>query len=224
MTTKGRFSKEYATYKEWLVDNISNTDYINRIKRLHSLYPDANLSELRGHADREKQESALKTRKPIPVSQRAEQSYSSLTPREKVQLAKSLEVIKKMREGRSLTRAIREVGITTRQALNSGIFYKHGHFWRAPARDNLVRHLKINENGREVIVSVRGSEIASMIGYYHNAVKVFLNIGDTSDLRPFQYAPFTDIKGQWHQFETRPQALKNIAERREDEEFYDIYA
>jgi hypothetical protein len=223
MTLEKRFSKEYNTYNEWLVDNTSNTDYINRVKRLHSLYPNANLSELRGHASEGKQEKALKTRQPVPVSHRAENNYSSLSPREKANYAKSLEVAKKMREGQSFTKATKEARITPKQALRSGIFYQHGRFWRAPKNDNYVRHLMINENGREVIVSVRGDRIASMIGSYHNAVKALLNTGDMSGLRPFQYAPFTDIKGQWHQFETRPSALKIIADRREDEEFYDIY-
>lgn len=221
---KIRFSKNYNTYIEWIVDNSSNTGYTGRIKRLHSLYPNASLSELRGHANKNNQEQGLAHQTPDSIFKRSEQSYPSLTPREKATYARGLDVIKKVRTGKSFTRACKEVGIKPEQVLSQGLFYKQGRLWKVPASDNFVRHLKINENGRMVIVSVRGSGIASMIGSYHNAVRRFLETGDTSDLRAFQYTPFTDIKGLWHSFETRPQVLKSIVESLEDEEFGDIYA
>lgn len=218
-----RFSKKYLTYVDWFIQNPQDTPHTRRIRWLHSRYPDANLSELRGHAKKDDRGSAWKKRKPITLGQRAEQSYTDLKPREKVQLSKFSRVIKMMHDGLSFTKALQSVGVTPKMAINSGIFYKHGRFWKAPLRDRYVRPMKINENGIEVVVFVRGSEIRSMIGAYHNAVKVYLETGSTSKLRPFQYSPFTDIDGHWHQFETNTSALEHIAESREEGEFYGVY-
>lgn len=213
------FSKNYKTYNEWLIDNTSNTDYIKRIKRLHNLYPEANLAQLRGHA--RKAETNLRKQKPIPVSQR---SYNSLSPREKLAREKSLGVLKDVRRGKSLTRASRERGISVKKVLALDVFNKNKHKWMARWHDNIPRVMKINENGREVTVVVNDSRISSLIGTYHNIVKKSLNDGDNSGLVPFRHVAFFDAHGRIHRFETNPIALRHIANSREDEEFYDIYA
>ena len=46
---KMRFSKKYKTYEEWLENFRGSEAYLNRIIRLHSLHPNATLSQLRGH-------------------------------------------------------------------------------------------------------------------------------------------------------------------------------
>ena len=38
------------TFNEWLAEHPHATAYQRRIVRLHALYPDATLSQLRGHA------------------------------------------------------------------------------------------------------------------------------------------------------------------------------
>lgn len=214
-----QFSKTYQTYQEWLVNNTEDTDYIRRIKRLHNLHQDANLSQLRGHT--RKSEINLRKQKPVPLSKRP---YSSLSPREKLAREKSLSVIKDMRHGKSLSKASRERGISVKKVLALDIFNKNKYKWMAPWHDNLHRVMKINENGREVTVEINDSRIASLIGYYHNFVKKYLNDGDYSGLLAYRRITFTDAYGQRHRFETNPGALERIAESREDEEFYDIYA
>lgn len=214
-----KFSKRYETFNEWIVNNIQDTPYTRRIKRLHNIYPDANLRQLRGHA--KKMERNLRKQKPTPVGQRP---YSSLSPREKMEREKSLGALKDMRRGKSLAKASRERGITINKVLALQVFLKIRGRWRAPFHDNIQRALKINENGREVVVVVGDSRIASLIGSYHSYVGIFLDRKDYSGLAAFQHVTFTDIYGRYHRFETNPIALKRIAESREDMEFYDIYA
>jgi len=52
-----RFSRKYKTYKEWLEHFRGTKTYKQRIISLHRLYPDATLSQLRGHP--KQRESAL---------------------------------------------------------------------------------------------------------------------------------------------------------------------
>lgn len=213
-----KFSKNYKTYNEWLVDQTNNSNYKARIARLHSLYPRANLSQLRGHAKSTKKQ--LRKAKPIPVSKR---SYSSLSPSEKLAREKSLSVLRDVRRGKSLTKASRERGISVNKVLSLDIFNKLKYRWSAPFYDHIHRVMRINENGREIIIEVNDSRIASVIGTYHNSVKKFLNDGDYSGLAVFQRIAITDARGRRHKFETSPTSLRHIAESREDSEFYDIY-
>jgi hypothetical protein len=44
-----RFSKMYPKYDDWFKDHCDNTPYQRRIISMHSKYPDAPLTTLRGH-------------------------------------------------------------------------------------------------------------------------------------------------------------------------------
>ena len=213
-----KFSKRYETFNNWKDSKTHYTDYDNRIIRLHDLYPEANLSQLRGHT--KQSEINLKKQDPIPVSER---SYYSLSPGEKLSREKSLQVLRDVRKGKSLTRASKERGISVNKVLSLDIFNKIKYRWSAPLSDHIYRPMKINENGREVIIETNDSRIASIIGTYHNEVKKFLTDGDYSGLAVFQRITITDSHRQTHRFETNPSALRNITESREDSEFYDIY-
>jgi hypothetical protein len=73
------FSPRYASYKDWLENFRGSESYKNRIIRLHSKYPNATLSQLRGHPKaREKEVSKLKEK---PIYKR---SWNELTDRERV--------------------------------------------------------------------------------------------------------------------------------------------
>ena len=48
------FSKQYRNYEDWLSSFKGSESYRNRIERLHSKYPNASLSQLRGHAPKGK--------------------------------------------------------------------------------------------------------------------------------------------------------------------------
>jgi len=103
---KSNFSIHYKTFEDWLNHFKGSESYKNRIIRLHSKYPNASLSQLRGHPKaRERVVSQLKEK---PVYKR---SWSELTKRERILRVKSLDVLKKVRSGKSLSKASKELHI-----------------------------------------------------------------------------------------------------------------
>lgn len=48
------FSPKYKSFENWLSNFKGSDTYKNRIIRLHSKYPNASLSQLRGHAPKGK--------------------------------------------------------------------------------------------------------------------------------------------------------------------------
>ncbi len=84
--------------------------------------------------------------------------------------------------------------------------------------------MKINENGKETSIQINDSRTAALIGWYHNAVKKFLNTGDKKALRKFRRKKIKDIDGNLHSFETNPNSLIEINERIEEPEFCELYA
>ena len=214
------FSKKYNTYNEWMIDNIIDTEYKHRITRLHNLYPDATLSQLRGHAG--KKEKWLSTKTIIQISRR---SWRSLSPGEKLLREKSLEVLSEVRRNKkSLTRASKDRGISIKSVLqHTGAFKKFGNRWLPKAYDRISRVMAINENGRIVSIEVRDSRTASKIGRYHNAVKKYLETGDDTELKKFEDTKIRDAQGNTHTLETDADTIDEIAEGIEEPEFYDIY-
>jgi hypothetical protein len=199
-----------------MVDN----DYTRRIKRLHNLYPEANLNQLRGHA--RKRERPLSQKPPLPLWKRV---WSVLSPHEKLSREKSLDVLSDVRRNKKpLSRACREKGISIKTVLeHTNAFKKIGDRWTPKAYDRIPRTMLINENGRETSVTIADSRAASKIGRYHNAVKQYLETGDDTELMKFKGKQIKDINGGMHAFETDTEALDIIAEGIEEPEFYDIY-
>jgi hypothetical protein len=212
------FSDRYSTYQEWLDNFKGSKSYKNRIIRLHSKYPDASLSQLRGHPKaREKVVSQIK---PEPIYKR---SWSSLTNRELNRRMKSLEVLSKVRNGQSLSRASRQLHTNPETVIkNTNAFIKVKGKWIAKFQDRISRVMSIYENGKQQWIEVRDSRIASRIGKYNSAVNEFLKTGNKDILKQFK-KPFKDAKGKLHYFETDPDKLYEIAERQEEPEFYEIY-
>jgi hypothetical protein len=215
-----KFSKVYNTFNEWIVNNQQASNYKTRIARLHGLYPDATLSQLRGHAI--KNEKRLSHKPKTPIGKR---HWSSLSPKEKLAREKSLEVLSDVRRSKkSLAQACNDRGVSPKIVLkNTGAFKKMGNRWTARSYDKIPRYMRINEDGKEVSIEVNDSRIASLIGRYHNAVKKYLDNGDTADLEQFEGIAIRDAQGEEHLLETDTEALKKIAEAREEPEFYDIY-
>jgi hypothetical protein len=213
------FSKTYPTYQAWTAQ-AKPTAYTRTIQRFHALYPDASLSQLRRHPGRgQRGISRIQAR---PVHRR---EWGFLTAREKELRGKALRVIAQMRrEGHSLTRASREGGISpqtvrryTRAVKNIDGRYKPTRY------DRIGRKMVINEDGKERWITINDSRHASMIGRYHSAVRQFLETGDESVLKPFRGKRFKDANGNWHTLETDPEKLYEIAEQREEEEYFSIY-
>jgi hypothetical protein len=215
---KSNFSTRYKTFEEFLKNFKGSESYRQRIIRLHSKYPNASLSQLRGHPLKgERSISELKER---PIFQR---SWSELSSKEKRLRKTSLDVLSKVRRGQSLSSASRELHIKPKTVIkHTNAFKKSGRRWVAKSHDHISRVMSIYENGKEEWVEVRDSRIASKIGKYNSAVNQFLRSGNKDVLKQFK-KPFKDANGKLHYFETNPDKLYEIAESREELEFYEIY-
>lgn len=215
-----KFSRTYKTFNEWFVYNIVDSDYKRRIVRLHNLYPDASLSQLRGHAARK--EKPLSLKRSLALSKR---SWGSLSPREKSAREKSLEVLSEVRRNKkSLSKTSKDKGISLKSVLkNTNAFKKIGNLWMPKTYDRISRVMKINTDGKMISIEVNDSRTASLIGRYHNAVKKYLETGDTSELDKFKGKTVKDANGNTYVLETDTEALDEIHEGIEEPEFYDIY-
>lgn len=214
------FSKIYESYSEWLANQTTVSDYTKRIIRLHGQHPEATLAQLRGHA--KKAEKPLSAKTPLPTPKR---SWFTLNPKEKLMREKSLRVLSDVRRNqKSLTEASKDAGMKIKTVLNNTrAFNKIGGRWVAKTYDRIPRVLKINENGKITSIEVDDSRKASLIGRYHNAVKKYVETGDSSDLRKFEGKTVKDSRGRIHTLETDTKALDRINESIEEPEFYDIY-
>jgi hypothetical protein len=215
---RSNFSIRYKTFDEFLKNFKGSDAYRERIIRLHSKYPNASLSQLRGHPL--KGERSLSKLKERPIYQR---SWSELTRRELILREKSLDVLSKVRRGQSLSSASKELHIRPRTVIkHTNAFKKVKARWVAKSQDRISRVMSIYENGQQQWIEIRDSRIASRIGKYNSAVNQFLRTGNEDILKQF-IKPFKDSKGNLHYFETDSEKLYEIAESREELEFYEIY-
>ncbi len=213
-----QFSKDYRTFEDWLKAHPEQTAYNLRIIRSHSKYPNASLSQLRGHASKGKK--FVSRLKPKPVYKR---SWSDITKRELSIREKSLDVLGRVRGGQSLSKASKELHTTPETAIkNTNAFKKVNGKWTAKSHDRISRVMSVYENGKQEWIEIRDSRTASKIGKYNSAVNEFLRTGNTSVLKPFR-KPFRDAQGKLHYFETDPDRLYEIAEQQEEPEFWEIY-
>ncbi len=212
------FSPDYKTFEDWLLNFKGSESYKKRIIRLHSKYPKASLSQLRGHPKgKEKNISELK---PKPIYKR---SWSELTNIERTSREKSLEVLSKVRKGESLAKASKELHTSPKTVIkNTNVFKKVNNKWVAKKQDKISRLMDIYENGKQEWIEVKDSRTASIIGRYNSAVKEFLRTGNADILKQFR-KPIKDSKGNIHYFETDPEKIIEIIETQEEPEFYEIY-
>ncbi|MGP6207905.1 hypothetical protein ACNF42_07770 [Cuniculiplasma sp. SKW3] len=213
-----KFSPKYRSFEKWLSNFKGSESYRNRVIRLHEKYPKASLSQLRGHPKgKEKIVSVLKSE---PVHK---MSWSAITKRELRLREKSLDVLRKVRNGQSLTKASKELHIKPETVIkNTGAFKKVKGKWIAKSQDRISRVMSIYENGKQEWIEIKDSRVASKIGKYNSAVNEFLRNGNIKVLKPFK-KPFKDSKGKVHRFETTPDKLYEIAKQQEEPEFWEIY-
>jgi hypothetical protein len=209
-----KFSRKYGTFEGWSEAQVKRTPYTKRIVRLHSFYPKASLTQLRGHA-------RIKT-KPLALYRRA---WDTLSSKEQLVRERALEVLSlARRSGQSLSRLSRQHNISSRAVLEATRgFRKVKGRWKAKERDRISRIMAINEDGKELFIEVDDSRYASLIGRYQSAVKEYLNSGDASVLAEFKGKRVKDSFGKWHTLETNPQAVREINARIEQPEFREIY-
>lgn len=215
-----KFSRVYKTFSEWSIDQITDTGYKHRIVRLHSLYPNATLSQLRGHAL--KAEKMLSKKQAQEISKR---SWKSLSHNERLAREKSLEVVSDVRRNnKSLSQACKDKGISPKSVLkNTNAFKKNGNRWVTKSYDKVSRVMWIISDGKRVSVEIKDSRTASRIGKYHNAIKKYLNTGDASELEKFAGKTVKDAQGNTYVFETDTEAIEEALERIEDIEGYEVY-
>jgi len=215
-----RFSKRFKSFEDWLSTQDRDTSYVERIIRLHSLYPKASLDQLRGHA--KSKTKLLSKSKPMPMYAR---SWNTLSPKEQSVRERALEVLGlARRSSRSLTKLCREHGISVKAVLGAtNGFKKVNGRWRAKKMDHISRRMAINENGREIFIEISDSRYATTIGKYQSAIKEYLNTGNIGVLRKFKGKKVKDSQGKWHTLDTNPSAILEINARREEPEYYDIY-
>ncbi|ADD08200.1 hypothetical protein Aboo_0389 [Aciduliprofundum boonei T469] len=150
--------------------------------------------------------------------------WSLLSPREKMLREKSLEVLARVRKGESLSSACKKVGISPNTVIKStNAFKKVNGRWIAKRYDKISRVMDINENGKKISIEVNDSRYASIIGKYHNAVRIFLETGDITAVERFRNIKIKDAQGNIHKLETDPEKLVDIARSIEEPEFYEIY-
>ena len=153
-------------------------------------------------------------------------SWLRLSPREKVERIRSLEVLRLMKEGKSLTYSSKSVGISTKIAkMNLGGFiYKRKRKWHVKkGENNIQRELQIYEKGKITSIIVRNSKDASLIGQYYNDVKHGLMTGDWKPIHKYKKRKIRDVKGRVHRLETNPSKIQDIELAKEEPEFFDIY-
>jgi hypothetical protein len=151
--------------------------------------------------------------------------WTKLKPKDRFIRILSLKVLDLMREGVSLRKASKEVGIdieTVKQHIRSAIYKRRGR-WRAKKIDKIQREMNIYERGRIKSIVVTNSKDASLIGKYYNDVKKALETNDERILKKYKRRVIKDAKGKKHRLETRLEKILEIEEAKEEPEFWEIY-
>ncbi|SMH71347.1 hypothetical protein [Candidatus Nitrosotalea okcheonensis] len=147
-----------------------------------------------------------------------------LTPKQLAKYHDSIEALYLIRHGSLLKKAskITRVSVSTIKKYVGSTLRVNNRKTIARKSDSLLRKMSIYENGKEVFIQVKGRKKASLIGKYHSAIGR-LDQNDMTKLQSFQEIKIRDIKGKVHKFEINVDKIKQILERIEEPEFFDIY-
>ncbi|WP_182130919.1 hypothetical protein [Nitrosopumilus sp. b3] len=151
--------------------------------------------------------------------------WNKLTPRQKSTRKKALAVItqsKKSKRPVSIIARENEISLSTVQK-HTNAFKKVKGRWIPKKWDKVSRSVTIVENGKFRSVQVSDSRHSTTIGRYHNAVRHYLNTGDSSKLKKFKKKKIRDSNGKLHSFETRLKIIEEIHESIEEIEFFEVY-
>lgn len=148
-----------------------------------------------------------------------------LTSKQLARYEDSLEVLRLMRTGESFNNATKLVNISpsTAKKLLGKILHKKGNKLVARKSDNLVRKLRIYENGKETFIQIKGSSKAVKIAQYHSAIGRRIEKDDKLALEPFKDKIIKDTKGNYHTFETDIHKILDILRKHESPEQFTIY-
>jgi hypothetical protein len=121
--------------------------------------------------------------------------------------------LREMLRGRSLKEAATEAHVAPERLRNyfAGSEFAHKEHGRwAFRKDRIRRRMLIYTGGKARAIEVLGSEPASLIGRYMNAVKAFLRTNDPGMLAPFRGNRVTAVRGRTFVLETRPNVLYRL--------------
>lgn len=152
-------------------------------------------------------------------------SWNKLRPKDRTIRYLALNVLDLMREGKSLTKASKEISQDrefVKQHIRSAIYKRKG-IYRAKRFDKIQRRMNIYERGKVKSIIVRNSKDASLIGRYYNDVKNVLGTKNEKILRKYKRRVIRDSKRRKHRLETRLEKIFDIEESKEEPEFYQIY-
>jgi hypothetical protein len=152
----------------------------------------------KGKSTKSAQKSSTATKKKVQRPRTSKQFFA-LPDNQQETWNRVVHVIAKMRsEGISLTKASREFGLAprvVRTRAGSALRKTNGGRYVARPSDKLLRVLVIPSSEGLTEVAVRGSDIASKIAEYSDAVQKFLRTGDSSKLKKFRRLKLQDEKG-----------------------------
>ena len=133
------------------------------------------------------------------VAPRTAAQYFAKSEKFKEDWERVITVISKMRaEKISLRQASRDAGISSRKVLRlagPALQKRATGKWVAKKKDNLLREMKIPTSAGTRVIAMRGSQQATLLGEYWNAVHRYLQTGDASRLERFRGKSIKDANG-----------------------------
>lgn len=215
-----RFSEGFPTFEGWLTAQKNpNSPYVQRIIKAHAKYPNATLRELRGHGS-----NPLRYPKRKPLYQRP---WNKLTSKQKIQREMALKVVSESRRfpDRDPVQIAKSNGIKFSDVVRAtGAFRKVGNKWIVNPSDEIPRIMHIYSNSNDLIIELNNSRETSLLGQYLDAVRWFIFKNEPERLEAFKNRGVFDSNLKFYPFETDPKKILEIVERREEPEFYSIYA
>lgn len=207
-----RFSREHRTYGDWLNAQSRTSRYAREIIRKHQYFPDRNLKQLRN----------LK----ISDHDLSNTSWQTLSSSQKRDRNLSLEILREMRHGNTLTEATSKLGVNKQFALKhlGTHLEKEGGRWQVTKTDSIQSEMLIYSESEGVTsIVVTNSRDRSRIGKYFAVVQKALKTGDPSGLEKFKDMKIKDANGNEYRLETNLERLYEIGETIEEPEFLEIY-
>ncbi|MDA0525460.1 hypothetical protein [Methanococcoides alaskense] len=210
--SRPQFSKDYRTYGEWLKAIPRISRYAKEIIRKHQYFPDKSLNDLR-HLR-------------IGMHDLSKVAWQLLSSQEKRDRNLSLQVLRAMRKGATLTQATEKVGVDKRFALKhlGTHLQKSGGRWHVARTDNFQSEMMFydRDDGLISIVTTRSKD-RSLIAEYFNAINKALKDGNPDHLKRFENAKVIDAEGKEHFFVTDLERLYEIQDAQEEPEFFELY-
>ena len=152
--------------------------------------------------------------------------WDMLTPAQQEIRKRALAALSKIRQGLFLSVAAKEVGIDSRTAakhLGRAITKLNGKYLARPV-DHISRSMLVYSQGKQFVITVTDSKAASTIGQYFNAVRQYLNTGDSAALKKFKNVLVVDSDGTKYRLETGGKKIQAIEAEKEEPEFFQIYS